>query len=275
MKSERETGKADARDARSLSILGCGYLGKAVALKFINEGWRVNGSTTHPDKLEALAALHINPFVVSIAGGPAAKYPEQFFDTDVLLIAIPPKGGDERYVQEIAALGQYIASTRVARVIFISSTGVYSNLEREVREEDADTASNLFRAEQCVRQQAGYRTTVLRFGGLVGEGRHPGKFLSGKTNVAGGDSPVNIIHLRDCTEIIYTIAVMNIFGEVFNACADLHPARREFYSKASAALELPPPVFNDQAAPYKQVNSEKLKRHLGYDFYFPDPMLMF
>ena len=56
-----------------------------------------------------------------------------------------------------------------------------------------------------MRECKKFNTTVIRFGGLIGYDRMPGKFLTGKKDLPNGDAPVNLIHRDDCVQIIYQI----------------------------------------------------------------------
>ncbi len=85
---------------------------------------------------------------------------------------------------------------------------------------------------------------------------------------------MNMIHRKDCINIIYQVIAQNVWNEIFNACTDLHPSKREFYTAAAQKLNLPSPGFIDTNDAYKIVNSEKLKQRLGYEFLYPDPLLM-
>ena len=46
-----------------------------------------------------------------------------------------------------------------------------------------DRGKQLFEAENRLHYNTHFKTTVLRFGGLIGEDRHPIKFLAGKENL--------------------------------------------------------------------------------------------
>ncbi|MEP3387761.1 MAG: SDR family NAD(P)-dependent oxidoreductase, partial [Reichenbachiella sp.] len=109
-------------------------------------------------------------------------------------------------------------------------------------------------------------TTVIRFGGLYGPDRHPGRFLAGKKKLAGANNPVNMIHLEDCIGVIQTIIEQNHWGEIFNACAPSEETRQSFYEKAAEALDIEAPTFSDESAPFKKVSSEKLIKKTGYQF---------
>jgi nucleoside-diphosphate-sugar epimerase len=254
---------------RSISILGCGWLGKPLAAHLIQKGYRVKGSTTSENKLNELEQLGIQPFVIRFDPAPAGEHLKEFFDAEVLIITIPPRrkaGLTEQYRQQIEAVAVEAQNAGVRFVLFISSTSVYPDLNRVVTEADADAQSYLFQIENILRSNGKFKTTVVRFGGLMGPGRPPGRFLAGKKDVAGASNPVNMIHLDDCISIIEKIIENNVWEEVFNACSAQHPTKKDFYQKASIELGLTPPEFSDESAPFKIVSAEKLKDRLSYQF---------
>jgi len=189
--------------------------------------------------------------------------------SDVLVISLPHRqrvGKAEAYVDQIREVTKAAHRGNVGGIILISTTSVYPNLNRVVTEEDADAGHPIVQAERIVRE-AGIPATILRFAGLFGPGRNPGRFLAGKRVIGGGQVPVNLIHLDDCIGIIKCVIENNIWDEVLNACADDHPTREVFYTKAAVALGLQPPVFlQDRGADYKIVSNERLKTLLNYRF---------
>lgn len=69
--------------------------------------------------------------------------------------------------------------------MFISSTSVYGNLNREITEEDetfpeTESGKALVKVEKLLRNEKEINITILRFGGLIGYERNPGNFLAGK-----------------------------------------------------------------------------------------------
>jgi nucleoside-diphosphate-sugar epimerase len=261
---------------RTVSILGCGWLGKPFAATLVKEGYIVYGSTTQEARVSELAAFGIKPFVITFNPTATGDNLDVFFQCDILVISIPPRtrtAPPEAYLSQLEQAVQCAKRGRVEHILYISSTAVYPDVNRIVTEEDADHQSHLAKAEAIV--QSFGSTTVVRFGGLVGPARHPGRFLSGKKDLAGKNTPVNIIHQHDCIGIMKCIIGQQVWDEVFNACADEHPSRETFYTQASLALSLEPPQFlpND-SNPYKIVSSKKVKQRLGYTFVYPDPIAM-
>jgi len=266
----------------TVSILGCGWLGLPVAENLIHAGWQVNGSTTTPEKLALLNNSGIHSFLINLAAPTAAQDLVPFLNADYLIISFPPRlrsGNEQNYHNEIQLLRTAISSSGVRFILFISSTGVYPDLNKIITEAEELTpyvvGNRLLQAEEAIFSIPGKSSTILRFGGLVGGTRHPGCFLAGKQQVANPDAPVNLIHLQDCVAIISQIFQQHKWGNIYNACADEHPSREAFYTRAAQQLQVAPPQF---AAPagnetYKIISSEKLKIDLQYHFIYPDPLL--
>jgi len=262
---------------KSIHILGCGWLGKPLAVELIKEGYHASGSTTQESKVAELESLGIKPFVIKFDPQLTSSATE-FFQADILIISIPPKrksGQTDVYLEQMNNVVQAILKGSISSVLFISSTSVYADGDRAVSEIDADPTSYLVEAENIFRSQTKFKTTVIRFGGLVGPGRNPGRFLAGKKDVQGGNHPVNVIHQQDCIGIIKAIIDQEAWGEVFNACAEHHPTRNEFYTRASEVMQLETPQFSkSDVSKNKVVSCDKLKTKLNYQFIYPDVMTM-
>ena len=268
---------------KTISILGCGWLGMPLAQRLVKENWDVKGSTTSINKIELLRNNSIEPYLINLAPGAQTTDIESFLDSKILIIDIPPKRNEtvlEVFSEQIKSLINEINKSLVERVIFISSTSVYGSNNDVITEQselnpETESGKALVIAEGLLRAESTFSTTILRFSGLIGPDRHPGKFLAGRTNIDGGTSRINLIHLDDCVEIILRIIEMNIWNEIFNAAADEHPTKMEFYTAASKNLGIAPPTFSDTPAAYKVISSVKFKNFLNYKFIHPNPMEMF
>jgi nucleoside-diphosphate-sugar epimerase len=164
-------------------------------------------------------------------------------------------------------------------VIFASSTAVYPLLNQHAREEDvivpADArAQALLEAEQLFLNETRFKATVIRFAGLYGPDREIGSFLkSGRVAAKDGNTPVNLIHLEDCIGIVSAVLTKEASGEIFNACSDAHPLRKDLYIRAAIAQGLKPQHLQETEHPaYKIINNEKVKRLLDYRFVYPSPL---
>ena len=218
--------------------------------------------------MQALSSLGIEPFVIDIADT-AENLPE-FLQSKILIINITCK--------DIAAFGRLIKAiekSAVEQVLFVSSTSVYEAANRVISESDGLESPQhpLVMIENQFLQNDCFESSVVRFGGLVGYSRHPGRFFRGGRTVKDPDSNVNLIHRDDCINILEKIVASGTWGETFNCCADTHPSKREFYSRATRQLGLPPPVFDESGdQPCKIISNAKVKRMLEYEFLYPDLM---
>lgn len=257
----------------TVSILGCGWYGKALAKELLRRGIIIKGSTTSAEKLETLRETGIIPFVVQVHAD-QVNYDSNFFKCDVLVISIPPglkKGEGSAYLPKIGHIIRAILDNHIQKVIYISSTGVYGDHNKTVSEVDdpnPDTESGkiLLEAENLFRSDNSFKTTIIRFGGLIGPGRHPGRFFAGKKDAPNGLAPVNMIHLDDCVGISSAIIEQDAFGHLFNACSPDHPVKKEFYKDAALKGGFEAPEFRHELANWKIVESAKLKPILNYTF---------
>ncbi|MDQ3292324.1 MAG: SDR family oxidoreductase [Bacteroidota bacterium] len=266
-----------------VSILGCGWLGLPLAEKLVANGYQVYGSTTTSEKQELIRQKSIQPFLINLSDTSTEENLEKFLTTDFLVISFPPRlraGGESLYLPQIQKLFTALEHSPVQEVLFISSTSVYRDVNGIVTEDNLEAIikeSPLYQAEVLLQSSSSFKTYILRFGGLIGGNRHPGRFLAGKTEVPQPGAPVNLIHLDDCLEICTQIIENSLQqNEVFNAVADQHPSRKEFYTAAANNLGLTPPQFAGTNNPQnKIISNEKIKATLKYEFIHPDPMFFF
>ena len=287
-----------------VSIVGCGWLGFAVAQRLIQLEVRVAGSTTTPKKLAGLrsigvdsALLRLDPPVIGEESTHHNSEPlKRLFSARQMVVTIPPPPIDEAasYVSNLTELVARWTPAGPAHLIFISSTSVYGDANGPTDENsmpDPTTSSarlmyaaELALAKACHAKQ--FRLSVVRSAGQIGFGRHPGRFLAGKANVANPDVAVNIIHQSDLAECVAqlimqthrpavdsTLANTNV--EIYNAAANTHPTRRDFYEAASRTLNLAAPSFAQQdksQLPGKLIHSEKIRKQLNLKFQFDDLM---
>ena len=269
------------------SILGCGWLGLPLAKSLLSKGYEVKGSTTSESKLEVLKNVGISPFQIQLEEHQIVGNIEDFLKKiDVLVIDIPPglrrepsTSNEMTFVNKVKTLIPFIEKSGIQKVIFVSSTSVYGDSFPivEITEEtkpnpDTESGKQLVITETLLQLNPHFKTTVIRFGGLLGEDRHPVKFLAGRTNVENPDAPVNMIQREDCIGIIEKVLdfARNDNGEwnqTFNAVAPQHPTRKDYYHKKADILNLPLPTFAENSeSKGKIISSKKVETILGYSF---------
>ncbi|HEY5715736.1 MAG TPA: dTDP-glucose 4,6-dehydratase, partial [Psychromonas sp.] len=131
----------------------------------------------------------------------------------------------------------------------------------------------LLEIEALFQQNKHFKSTILRFSGLIGGKRHPGRFFATGKPIRLANAGVNLIHLEDCLAIIAIIIKQHIFPGLFNACADTHPSKADFYTANALALGLDKPNLSEEnKQSNKIVSNEKLKKRLNYQFIHADLM---
>jgi len=244
---------------KSVSILGCGWLGIPLGVSLLDEGYSVKGSTTREEKLPLLEAQNIEPFIIDIT---SFEEFDDFLHADILIIAITSKA-----IDAFENLIAQIQNSSIQKVIFISSTSVYGRINKVMTEEDAVLKTPLTAIEDLFRENSFFETTILRFAGLFGGERHPSNWFKNGRKIPQPKGFVNMIHQEDCIEIIHQIIDQNCWNETFNACSNHHPTRRDFYTvaKLSANAELPEFEENEEYE-WKVISSKKVQAVLGYTF---------
>jgi nucleoside-diphosphate-sugar epimerase len=259
-----------------VSILGCGWFGVPLAKSLISKGHQVKGSTTSEEKLATLASHNILPFLINIGANDDNGLDVSFFKCDVFVIAITPRLNDSvSYFSKIEIVASLLQQQNVKKVILISSTAVYDDCNMHVNEQtiphpEKQSGKVIWQAESLLKNSSHFLSTAIRFGGLVGPGRHPGRFLAGKTDVPNGQAPVNMIHLFDCIGICNAIIENDFDIDTLNAVCPDHPTREEFYTKASTQLSVTAPTFNSENTNWKIVDSIYLENLVHYKFIISD-----
>lgn len=248
----------------SISILGCGWLGEPLASHFINKKYSVKGSTTSENKIQKLIEIGVKSYLLKINNITPNIF--EFLDSEILIIAIPSKD-----VEGFMKLISCIEQSKIKYVLFVSSTSVYASSSDMITEETPVINSALAEIENIFITNNCFKTTVIRFGGLIGYNRKPGLFYPKGRFIDNPDSAVNMIHRDDCIGIIELIIEKKIWNEIFNGCADTHPTKREFYTKAALDIGLDIPRFDEsKQSENKLISNQKLKEELNYKFKYSD-----
>ena len=196
-------------------------------------------------------------------------------ESQILIIDIPPRlrgNSSENFIAKIKTLMPFIEKSGIKKVVFVSSTSVYSDENKLVTEEifanpDTESGKQLVACEQLLQSNSNFETTVLRFGGLIGEDRNPIRFLAGRNNIENPNAPINLIHQEDCIGILLKIIDADCWGETFNAVAPFHPSREDYYTQKAKEFNLELPIFaHSKPSVRKTILSDKLGKVLNYQF---------
>jgi nucleoside-diphosphate-sugar epimerase len=221
------------------SVLGAGYFGAPLARELKKSGWEVYSSTRSDENKLLLEESGIKSFILRPPDLPSPSSLKQ----ETIILNIPPFEGQLEWFKS------WPWDTR-CWIIFISSTSVISTPEA--------FNSQLLASEEAWIQDTFPAWTILRFGGLLGGERHPGKHLSGKKNLQGRKWPVNLIHQTDAIGVTRKVIEQNLTHKIFNVVSSEHPSRQEFYSEYCSRNGLALPEFADDESTGKIISNEEL-----------------
>lgn len=261
-----------------ISLLGCGWLGFPLALDLISRGFIVKGSTTSPQKIPLLKASGIDPILVQFDQSHPEPDLNELLDGDILIVSVPPGrrtvDGPDNYKRMGEILAAKLPGSRITKLIFISSTSVYSDsnsILTESSEISPETASGKVIAEiETKLLVLPIQVIVLRLAGLFGPGRSPGRFFSGRTNIPNGLAPVNMIHQEEVISLINKLIDSEAAKGIYIGATPSHPTKAEFYTLAARLEKLPEPDFISEKLKWKIVESERVEKELGFSYKFPN-----
>ncbi|AOR64991.1 SDR family oxidoreductase [Pectobacterium wasabiae] len=271
---------------KKVSIVGLGWLGMPLALVLNGHGYHVVGTKTTSDGVEAARMSGIECYQLALTPELECDAEElsALLQVDVLIVTLPASRtaeGGEGYAQAVQQLVNMARVYHVPRIIFTSSTSVYGDGNGTVREtsplQPATVAGKtLVSLEQWLQHLPDISVDILRLAGLIGGDRHPGRFLSGKTNLPRGNHGVNLVHQEDVLSAILLLLKLPTGGHVYNLCAPEHPARQVFYPEQARRLQVSPPQFAPviDSTQGRIVDGQRICHELGFDYQYPNPSTM-
>lgn len=268
----------------NVAIIGCGYVGSAVA-KYWQQKMTliVTATTTTPERVQELNNIAQKVFVVR-ANNPEGILPV-IEHQDCLLISVA--GGrkasyQETYLDTAKTISSLIKKTQVKQIIYTSACSVYGDLGGQVVDEDTpvnpsqDNYQILAETEQVLLSQSSsnLKVCVLRLGGIYGPGRELLKIYSraaGQTRPGEGKEPANWIHLDDIVGAIEFARHYHLDG-VYNLVDDAGLTNREVIERVCQTHNLDPVIWDSSQPSTRnynaRINNAKIKA-AGYKFIRP------
>lgn len=266
--------------ANKVIIVGCGWLGQQVAPELATAGFQVFGSRRTAAAAQALPLPIIG---MALPLTTAEIMPAQLAVLrDAWVICTIPPGGrksaaDSTYLQVLTVLATLCQQAGIKGGIHISSTGVYQGLAGEVDESAAlqlaqPRVALLAAGEQLLRETGPWLT--LRLAGLMGPGRHPGRFVQGKT-LSGAAHPVNMVHSADVAKaLLAMLASWPLPKSCYNLSSPMPVTKKDFYQVAAAQLGYSFAELSwqpESAEPARRVLATALSIDTDFDYQYPDP----
>jgi nucleoside-diphosphate-sugar epimerase len=275
-------------------ILGCGYVGAAVARQARAAGLQVDALTRNPTRAAELRELGVNPVVADLATN--AWHERIVPGADFVLNCVSAGGGglDGYRRSYVDGMHSFVAWTRggpVGTVVYSSSTSVYPQSggvvvdETTLTEGAGETGRILLEAEAVLRGAGGAcgRWFILRLAGIYGPGRHHllDQVRAGAAEMTGdGSHHLNLAHRDDISTAIMAVLASPpaLRDEIFNVVDDTPTHKAEVVQWLAARFGQPVPRFAGGPAsarrgflspPDRLISNTRLKAALGWRPRYP------
>lgn len=256
-------------------IIGCGYLGRRVARKWVAAGDDVAALTRSTVHADALRAEGIAPVVgdvcipESLSGLPAAE---------TILYAVGYDRGSGRSQHEIYVNGLQNTLQQVAvharRFVYVSSTSVYGQNAGQWIDETSPCEPRRANGRVCLEaEQVVWRhfpptetptersANVLRLAGIYGPNRLLRRIeqLESATALSGNpEAYLNLIHVDDAVAAVLACELRGRPGSIYVVCDNRPVRRRDYYSLLASISGASPPRFVHKTV--SAMNSEGLNK---------------
>jgi len=265
------------------AIIGCGYVGTAVAKYWQAQGLDVLVTTTRQERVAELREIANQ--VVVLNGTEGDRIQSALFDRQVVLLCVASKRGAsyaQTYLETAKTVAQVLPHTPVEQLIYTSSCSVYGEHNGAWVTElmppmpitgngkiIEETEATLLSAPSP-RQ----KVCVLRLGGIYGPGRTLEKIYSraaGTTQPGKGEEGTNWVHLSDIVGGIDWAKEKQLAGR-YNLVQDEVPMVKDLIGSVCDRHNLAPVQWDDaQPSTRKNVRVSNRKiKETGYEFVHPN-----
>ncbi len=272
-------------------ILGCGYVGTAIAQHWRTAGITVTATTTREERVKDLEVIADR--VIVLDATEPEKLREALEGQDTVLMCIGAKGpSDYRHAYLECAEALISAVPEFPSIQQVIYTGTYSlygdhggawvtedtppkltTPKSQILAETEQTILSLNTLGQNDTPQ-GAIACVLRLGGICGPGREVTRILSraaGKTRPGDGSSWAHWTHLDDIVGAIAWARQKRLSG-IFNVVQDIPIQQKDLFEQALGKANLPPVIWDPQLPAAKSYNvrvSNQRLREAGYTMQYP------
>lgn len=233
-----------------IAILGCGYVGKAVARQWTKSGHIVTATTTTPEKITDLEAIAQR--VVVMKGDNLEALTDVVHNQDVVLLCVGAKKPTLEAYQEVYfnTATNLVTVLRenpsVKQLIYTGSYVLYGDKKGEWIDETAaisPTSKNgqvLADTEQTLLS-ANCSVCIFRLGGIYGPGREILKIFrpwAGTTRPGIGEDAANWIHLDDIVAALELARAKQLEG-IYHLVNDVPLTKKQLLNSLCEKYNLP------------------------------------
>ena len=269
--------------SQTITIIGCGYLGSALAKQCISKGWTVSALTRNSAKAKDLRAMGVDKVIE------AQIEDENWHDQldssqDFVVNCVGAASSDAQgyissYIEGQDSVMKWLQQGSVKTFVFTSSTSVYPQSGKRFVDETAscvgvsEKGGLLLAAEQkCFPPVSSIsRSFILRLSGLYGPGRHllMNKVKQGEDIDGNEDRILNLIHRDDAANAVISClqADASNLGRIYNVSDGTHATRGQIVAWLAESLNLSTPSFkgdDEEGTPNRKVSNNRILDDLSW-----------
>lgn len=266
-----------------VAIIGCGYVGTAVAKHWKQQGLDILVTTTREERVAELTAMASRVEVLS--GGQRDRLKAALSDRQVVLLCVASKRGAsyaDTYLNTAKTIASVLPETPVEQLIYTSSCSVYGHhngawvTELMPPMPITDNGKIIEQTEETLLLATSpqRKVCVLRLGGIYGPGRTLQKIYSraaGSTRPGTGEEATNWVNLTDIVSGIDWVKEKQLAG-IYNLVQEEVPTVKSLIERVCDKHNLAPVTWDkEQPSTRKNVRVSNAKiKSTGYQFEHPD-----
>ena len=269
--------------SNTITILGCGYLGTALAEHCIGKGFTVSALTRNAETAKKLHSLGVSQ-VVEAQLQENEWHSQLDSNQDFVVNCVGASSPDNQgyitsYVEGQDSVMKWLERGSVGSFLFTSSISVYPQTEKRFVDETASCAGVsekgglLLAAEQkCFPPVSTVkRSFILRLAGLYGPDRHLliDKVKNGQEFQGNADRILNLIHRDDAVKAILNCleSDQSNIGRIYNVSDGSHSTRGQIVTWLAEKLKVTVPTFqenDEEGTPNRKVSNNRILDELSW-----------
>ena len=277
---------------KSVCILGFGDIGQRVARLWLEDGLKVCGLARSEAAKQQMQTLGLEPIQADLDEPASLRFPN-LKGALLYWFVPPPRSGqtDPRMQNLLSALDTV---DRPARIIAISTTGVYGDQQGRMVDEDTPPNPQVDRARRRLDMETQLRSwgeqqhipvIILRVGGIYGPDRLPLKRIrDGVPLLKPALSPkTNRIHTDDLARLCVAAAIRPADSRIYNVSDGQDSDMTEYFITLADFFGLPHPPLVDWPEAEKTISpgmlsyfresrrldTRRMQEELGVELLYP------
>jgi nucleoside-diphosphate-sugar epimerase len=258
-----------------IAIIGCGYVGRAIARFWKNAGHLVTATTTTPEKVTQLR--EVAQRIVVLQGDDLNYLKEILKNQEVVLLTIGARDRSKYRQTYLGTANNLVLALQeipsIQQIIYTSSYAILGDKQGTWADENCavnpmnENSEILAQTEKVLLSAAknNLKVCLLRLAGIYGEERELIKIFrswAGTIRPGNGQDYTNWVHLDDIVSGIELARQQQLEG-IYNLNCDEILPRQEFFQRLFSIHNLPPIIWDSSVPanrPYNlRLSNDKIK----------------